>query len=114
VSIGSEEVLQRDEATGSPFPQGLGADRSGGAIRFCLGEAVLGFHVIGCSDGNGAQRDHLRAHNDADILALGGAPHPMPQLGPGLGNRERLHGDTFASLKCLSRPGWRTSITAST
>jgi hypothetical protein len=109
-----KEVLQWDEAPGSPFPQGFGADRNGGAIRFRRRETVFGFHVVGSGDGNEAQGDHLRTHDDSNILSLGGAPHPMPQLGPGLGYRERLHGDTFASLKCLSRQRWRTGITAST
>jgi hypothetical protein len=62
-----------------------------GPRELSLGQMVLLLGVVRGVDGDWAQGDHLRATNDADLLAARRAGEPGSQVLPGTGDRQRFH-----------------------
>ncbi len=62
-----------------------------GFREFSHGQAVFLFGVVGGMDGDRAQGDHLRAANDADLLARSRTGQPRAKVLPRTRDRQRLH-----------------------
>lgn len=77
---------------------------SGDMIHLVRLEAVFLEGVVCCGYYHRAQGDDLRAGDDADFLALGGAGQPSPKILAGSGDRDSFH-VLKMTFKCVRSQG---------